>query len=127
MRVISKTVEAVGRRVEESSPMVDARLADGSRVKAIVPPLAVDGPLLSIRKFAKIPISMERLCEIGSVAPEVAEVLKAVVQSRRNVLISGGTGSGKTTLLNALSAFIDNKERIVTIEDSAEQIGREHV
>src|SRR3546814_3608148 len=84
--------------------MVDARLEDGSRVNAIVPPLAVDGALLSIRKFAKIPISMDRLCEIGSVAPEIAEVLKAVVMCRRNVLISGGTGSGKTTLLNALSA-----------------------
>src|SRR3546814_2114940 len=114
MRVIAKSVSAVGRRVDESSPMVDARLEDGSRVNAIVPPLAVDGALLSIRKFAKIPISMDRLCEIGSVAPEIAEVLKAVVMCRRNVLISGGTGSGKTTLLNALSAYIDNRERIVT-------------
>src|SRR3546814_3067590 len=108
--------------------MVDARLEDGSRVNAIVPPLAVDGALLSIRKFAKIPISMDRLCEIGSVAPEIAEVLKAVVMCRRNVLISGGTGSGKTTLLNALSAYIDNRERIVTIEDSAElQLQQRHV
>src|SRR3546814_765467 len=128
MRVISKIVSAVGRRVDESSPMVDARLEDGSRVNAIVPPLAVDGALLSIRKFAKIPISMDRLCEIGSVAPEIAEVLKAVVMCRRNVLISGGTGSGKTTLLNALSAYIDNRERIVTIEDSAElQLQQRHV
>lgn len=128
MRVISKIVSAVGRRVDESSPMVDARLADGSRVNAIVPPLAVDGPVLSIRKFAKIPISMERLAEIGSIPREIAEVLKMIVQCRRNVLISGGTGSGKTTLLNALSAYIDNKERIVTIEDSAElQLQQRHV
>ena len=103
-----------------SAPMVDARLADGSRVNAVVPPLALDGALLSIRKFAKVPISMDRLIEIGSVPRQVAEVLKAVVAARLNVLISGGTGSGKTTMLNAMSAFIDNRERIVTIEDSAE-------
>jgi pilus assembly protein CpaF len=108
--------------------MVDARLADGSRVNAVVPPLALDGSLLSIRKFARVPISMERLIEIGSIPAQVAEVLKAVVGARRNVLISGGTGSGKTTLLNAMSAFIDNRERIVTIEDSAElQLQQEHV
>jgi pilus assembly protein CpaF len=108
--------------------MVDARLADGSRVNAVVPPLAIDGSLLSIRKFARIPISLERLIEIGSVPPQVAEILKAVVGSRRNVLISGGTGSGKTTLLNAMSAFVDGRERIVTIEDSAElQMQQEHV
>jgi len=128
VRIIQKIVSAVGRRVDESSPMVDARLADGSRVNAVVPPLALDGSLLSIRKFAKTPISMARLIEIGSVPPQVADVLKAVVAARLNVLISGGTGSGKTTMLNAMSAFIDNRERIVTIEDSAElQLQQEHV
>jgi pilus assembly protein CpaF len=128
VRIIQKIVSAVGRRVDESSPMVDARLADGSRVNAVVPPLALDGSLLSIRKFAKTPISMARLVEIGSVPTQVAEVLKAVVAARLNVLISGGTGSGKTTMLNAMSAFIDNHERIVTIEDSAElQLQQEHV
>jgi pilus assembly protein CpaF len=127
-RIIQKIVSAVGRRIDESSPMVDARLADGSRVNAVVPPLALDGALLSIRKFARVPISMERLIEIGSIPPEMAEVLQAIVGSRRNVLISGGTGSGKTTLLNAMSAFIDGRERIVTIEDSAElQLQQEHV
>lgn len=128
LRIIQKIVSAVGRRVDESSPMVDARLADGSRVNAVVPPLALDGSLLSIRKFARVPISMDRLVEIGSVPAQLAEVLKAVVASRRNVLISGGTGSGKTTLLNAMSAYIDGRERIVTIEDSAElQLQQRHV
>jgi len=128
LRIIQKIVSAVGRRIDESSPMVDARLADGSRVNAVVPPLALDGSLLSVRKFARVPISMERLIEIGSVPFQVAEVLQAVVGSRRNVLISGGTGSGKTTLLNAMSAYIDGRERIVTIEDSAElQLQQEHV
>src|SRR5689334_14956664 len=128
IRIIQKIVSAVGRRIDESSPMVDARLADGSRVNAVVPPLALDGSLLSIRKFARVPISLERLIEIGSVPIQVAEVLKAVVGSRRNVLISGGTGSGKTTMLNAMSAFVDGRERIVTIEDSAElQLQQEHV
>ncbi|MEA1072513.1 CpaF family protein [Sphingomonas sp. LY29] len=128
IRIIQKIVSAVGRRVDESSPMVDARLADGSRVNAVVPPLALDGALLSIRKFAKTPISMARLVEIGSVPSQVADVLKAVVAARLNVLISGGTGSGKTTMLNAMSAFIDERERIVTIEDSAElQLQQEHV
>jgi pilus assembly protein CpaF len=127
-RIIQKIVSAVGRRIDESSPLVDARLADGSRVNAVVQPLALDGALLSVRKFARVPISMDRLIEIGSVPFQVAEVLKAIVASRRNVLISGGTGSGKTTLLNAMSAFIDNHERIVTIEDSAElQLQQEHV
>ena len=127
-RIIQKIVSAVGRRIDESSPLVDARLADGSRVNAVVPPLALDGALLSIRKFARVPISMERLVEIGSIPEAIAEVLKAVVASRRNVLISGGTGSGKTTLLNAMSAFIDHRERIVTIEDSAElQLQQRHV
>ena len=128
IRIIQKIVSAVGRRIDESSPMVDARLADGSRVNAVVPPLALDGSLLSIRKFARVPIGMDRLIEIGSVPPQVAEVLQAIVAARRNVLISGGTGSGKTTLLNAMSAFIDGRERIVTIEDSAElQLQQEHV
>jgi pilus assembly protein CpaF len=128
IRIIQKIVSAVGRRIDESSPMVDARLADGSRVNAIVPPLAIDGASMSIRKFAKVPISMDRLIEIGSVPAAVAEVLKAVVKSRRNVLISGGTGSGKTTMLNAMSAYIDGRERIVTIEDSAElQLQQTHV
>ena len=128
VRIINKIVSAVGRRVDESQPMVDARLADGSRVNAIIPPLAVDGPLVSIRKFAATPIHMDRLVQYGSLTEEMAEVLSAIVKSRRNVLISGGTGSGKTTLLNALSAFIDEKERIVTIEDSAElQLQQAHV
>ena len=127
-RIIQKIVSAVGRRIDESSPMVDARLADGSRVNAVVPPLALDGSLLSIRKFARVPISMDRLIEISSIPLQVAEVLKAIVAARRNVLISGGTGSGKTTLLNAMSAFIDGRERIVTIEDSAElQLQQSHV
>ena len=128
LRIIQKIVSAVGRRIDESSPMVDARLADGSRVNAIVSPLAIDGASMSIRKFARVPIGMERLVEIGSVPQAVAEVLTAIVKARRNVLISGGTGSGKTTMLNAMSAFIDERERIVTIEDSAElQLQQEHV
>jgi pilus assembly protein CpaF len=128
LRIIQKIVSAVGRRIDESSPMVDARLADGSRVNAVLPPLALDGCLLSIRKFARVPISMERLIEIGSIPPQVAEVLEAIVRSRLNVLISGGTGSGKTTLLNAMSAFIDGRERIITIEDSAElQLQQRHI
>ncbi|ANI78859.1 MULTISPECIES: CpaF family protein [Sphingobium] len=128
LRIIQKIVAAVGRRVDEASPFVDARLADGSRVNAVVPPLAVDGSLLSIRKFAKVPISMGRLSELGSVPAPMAQVLGAVVAARRNVLISGGTGSGKTTLLNAMSASIDEAERIVTIEDSAElQLQQRHV
>jgi len=128
IRIINKIVAAVGRRVDESQPMVDARLADGSRVNAVIPPLAVDGPLVSIRKFSAVPIHMGRLIELNSSSPEMAQLLQALVKCRRNVLISGGTGSGKTTLLNALSAFIDNRERIVTIEDSAElQLQQPHV
>jgi pilus assembly protein CpaF len=128
LRIIDKIVSAVGRRVDESQPMVDARLADGSRVNAIVPPLAVDGPLLSIRKFSKIPIDMEKLISIGSLPEEFAQVLEGVVRARRNVLISGGTGSGKTTMLNAMSAYIDGRERIITIEDAAElQLQQVHV
>jgi len=128
LRIIQKIVSAVGRRVDESAPYVDARLADGSRINAIIPPLAVDGSLLSIRKFARVPIDMARLIEFGSVPAIVADVLRAIVAARRNILISGGTGSGKTTLLNAMSAYIDEHERIITIEDSAElQLQQVHV
>jgi len=120
LRVIDKIVSAVGRRVDESQPWVDARLADGSRVNALVPPCAVDGPLLSIRKFSKTPFSVDKLISFGMFTEEMAAFLQAVVATRLNVLVSGGTGSGKTTMLNALSSFIDNSERIVTIEDTAE-------
>ncbi|MEM8792786.1 MAG: CpaF family protein [Pseudomonadota bacterium] len=128
MRVINKIVAAVGRRVDESQPWVDARLADGSRVNAMVPPCAVDGPLLSIRKFAKAPFTVEKLIEGGAFTEEMALFLHACVRCRLNVLISGGTGSGKTTTLNALSSFISNDERIVTIEDTAElRLQQEHI
>ena len=128
LRIIQKIVSAVGRRVDESSPFVDARLADGSRVNAIVAPLAIDGSLLSIRKFSKIPISLETMISYGSIPARISHVLQAIVEARLNVIISGGTGSGKTTLLNALSSYIDERERIVTIEDSAElQLQQEHV
>lgn len=128
LRIIQKIVSAVGRRIDESSPFVDARLADGSRVNAVVPPLALDGPLLSIRKFSKSPIGMAELIALGSVPAAIADVLKVLVAGRRNILIAGGTGSGKTTLLNALSANIDSAERIITIEDSAElQLQQRHV
>ncbi len=127
-RIIDKIVSAVGRRIDESQPTVDARLADGSRVHAVIPPVAVDGPLLSIRKFSKIPYSVERLIEVGSIVPEIGELLSAIVKSRLQVLISGGTGSGKTTMLNAMSTFISHRERIVTIEDAAElQLQQVHV
>jgi len=128
LRIIDRIVSAIGRRVDESQPMVDARLADGSRVNAIIPPLAVDGPLLSIRKFAKVPIDMDKLVAIGSLPQSIAELLRGIVKARRNVLISGGTGSGKTTMLNAMSAYIDGRERILTIEDAAElQLQQVHV
>ncbi|MEM0942725.1 MAG: CpaF family protein [Pseudomonadota bacterium] len=128
MRVINKIVAAVGRRVDESQPWVDARLADGSRVNAMVPPCAVDGPLLSIRKFSKIPFTVEKLIGFGAFTEEMALFLHACVRCRLNILISGGTGSGKTTTLNALSSFIPNVERIVTIEDTAElQLQQDHV
>jgi len=128
MKIIDKIVYSVGRHIDESSPMVDARLPDGSRVNAIIPPLAVDGPILSIRRFAVDPLELNDLIEYKSLTPETGELLKGIVQSRLNVLISGGTGSGKTTLLNVLSRFIPEEERIVTIEDSAElQIKQEHV
>ena len=127
-KIIERIVSRIGRRIDESSPMVDARLADGSRVNAIIPPLAIDGPSLSIRKFSKDPLQLCDLVEKQSMTPEIGELLKAIVQARLNVLISGGTGSGKTTLLNVLSGFIPNNERIVTIEDAAElQLRQEHV
>jgi pilus assembly protein CpaF len=128
MKIIDKIVYAVGRHIDESSPMVDARLADGSRVNAIIPPLAIDGPTLSIRRFAADPLELNDLIEYKSLTPEIGELLKGIVQARLNIIISGGTGSGKTTLLNVLSRFIPEDERIVTIEDSAElQIKQEHV
>jgi pilus assembly protein CpaF len=128
LRIIGRIVSNVGRRVDEASPMVDARLPDGSRINAIIPPLAVDGSVLSIRKFSKTPIDMDKLVAYGSMPANAALVLKAIVKSRRNVLIAGGTGSGKTTMLNAMSASIDGHERIVTIEDSAElQLQQRHV
>ena len=128
IRVIQKIVSAVGRRVDESQPWVDARLADGSRVNALLPPCAVDGPLLSIRKFATKPYTMDRLIENGSITAPLAEILEIIVKSKINVLISGGTGTGKTTILNAMSSMIGNRERIVTIEDTAElQLQQEHL
>ena len=128
LKIIEKIATGVGRRVDESSPMVDARLPDGSRVNAIIPPLALDGPSLSVRKFSRIPIKVQDLINFGSITPEIAQVLAAMVKARLNILISGGTGSGKTVFLNVLSSFIPNDERIITIEDSAElQMQQEHV
>jgi len=127
-KIIEKIVSAVGRRIDESQPMVDARLADGSRVNAIIPPLALKGSTLSIRRFAVDPLEMDDLLRFKTVSPEIAELLKGIVKARLNVLISGGTGTGKTTLLNVLSRFIPDTERIITIEDSAElQLKQEHV
>ena len=128
MRVIERIVSMVGRRIDESSPMVDARLQDGSRVNAIISPLALDGPTLSIRRFGAEPLRMDRLIEYGAVTREIAEMFEMCVRARLNVLISGGTGAGKTTLLNALSAYIPEDQRIITIEDSAElQLQQPHV
>ncbi|HVL56938.1 MAG TPA: CpaF family protein, partial [Burkholderiaceae bacterium] len=128
LKIIDRIVSRVGRRIDESSPMVDARLPDGSRVNAIVPPLAVDGPVLSIRRFGKSPLRMEDLIQNRTLPPEVAELLGGLVRARINLLISGGTGSGKTTLLNVLSGYIPAYERIVTIEDAAElQLQQPHV
>ena len=126
--VIDKIVSAVGRRVDESSPMVDARLADGSRINVIIPPLAIDGPHLSIRRFGHIPITEKDLLATQTITTPMIELIRGAVQSRLNMVISGGTGAGKTTLLNVLSGYISDKERIVTIEDSAElQLKQRHV
>jgi pilus assembly protein CpaF len=128
MRVIERIVSSVGRRIDESSPMVDARLQDGSRVNAIIPPLSIDGPVLSIRRFGSDPLKMSSLVEFNALTKDIADMLQMVVHARLNILISGGTGAGKTTLLNALSAYIPETERIVTIEDSAElQLQQPHV
>jgi pilus assembly protein CpaF len=128
MRIIDRIVAPLGRRIDESSPYVDARLADGSRVNAIIPPISLVGPTITIRKFAKVPITLEQLIQFGTLTAESLQFLKACVESRLNVVISGGTGSGKTTLLNILSTFIPSDERIITIENAAElQLRQEHV
>jgi pilus assembly protein CpaF len=126
--IIDKIVSNVGRRVDESSPMCDARLDDGSRVNVVIPPLAIDGPVMSIRRFGRTPIGVDQLLAYQSLTPPILELLRAAVRARLNILISGGTGSGKTTLLNVLSSFISDRERIVSIEDSAElQMQQPHV
>jgi pilus assembly protein CpaF len=128
LRIINKIVSAVGRRVDESHPLCDARLLDGSRVNVAVRPIGVDGPLVSIRKFSKKPFNLNKLVDIGAIKPQMAELLAAAVKARITTIISGGTGSGKTTMLNALSAFISEKERLITIEDAAElQLQQPHV
>jgi pilus assembly protein CpaF len=128
MRIIDRIVAPLGRRIDESSPYVDARLADGSRVNAVIPPISLVGPTLTIRKFSKVPITLEQLVQLGTLTPEALQFLKACVESRLNIVISGGTGSGKTTLLNILSGFIPGDERIITIENAAElQLRQEHV
>jgi pilus assembly protein CpaF len=128
LRIVNKIVSAVGRRVDESHPMCDARLMDGSRVNVAVRPIGVDGPLVSIRKFSKKPFNLNRLVDMGALRPQMAELLAAAVKTRVTTIISGGTGSGKTTMLNALSAFISEKERLLTIEDAAElQLQQPHV
>jgi len=128
MKIIDKVVSRVGRRIDESSPMVDARLPDGSRVNAIIPPAALDGPVVSIRRFAVIPLKMEDLLRNKSLTPEMAPILQGLAKSKVNMLVSGGTGSGKTTMLNVLSGYIPASERIVTIEDAAElQLQQPHV
>jgi pilus assembly protein CpaF len=128
MKIIDKIVSSVGRRIDESSPLVDARLADGSRVNAIIPPLSLEGPMLSIRRFAVNALELEDLIDFKTLIPEIAELLRGIIRVKCNVVISGGTGSGKTTLLNVLSRFILENERIITIEDAAElQLKQEHV
>jgi pilus assembly protein CpaF len=128
MRIIDRIVAPLGRRIDESSPYVDARLADGSRVNAVIPPISLVGPTLTIRKFSKVPITLEQLVQFGTITPESLQFLKACVEARMNIVISGGTGSGKTTLLNILSSFIPSDERILTIENAAElQLRQEHV
>lgn len=127
-RIIERVVTKVGRRIDESSPLVDARLADGSRVNAIIPPLAVGGSTLTIRKFGHVPLTVANLISYGTITPEIAELLHACVQGRLNIIVSGGTGTGKTTLLNVLSSFLPADERIITIEDAIElQLQQEHV
>jgi pilus assembly protein CpaF len=128
MRIIDRIVSPLGRRIDESSPYVDARLPDGSRVNAIIPPLALNGPTLTVRKFSKTPLTMDDLIRFGSITPEAIEFLNACVNARLNVIVSGGTGSGKTTFLNILSSFIPGDERIITVENAAElQLRQEHV
>ena len=128
MRIIDRIVAPLGRRIDESSPYVDARLQDGSRVNAVIPPISLVGPVLTIRKFSRNPITIEQLIQFGSITSEAVQFLKACVEARLNILISGGTGSGKTTLLNVMSSFIPNDERILTIENAAElQLRQEHV
>ncbi|HWY02237.1 MAG TPA: CpaF family protein [Candidatus Acidoferrum sp.] len=128
MQIIERIVSRVGRRVDESSPMVDARLADGSRVNAIIPPLAIDGPCLSIRRFGRDPVTARQMIENQTLTESMLELLSAMVKGRLNILVSGGTGAGKTTLLNVLSGYIPNSDRVVTIEDAAElQLKQEHV
>jgi pilus assembly protein CpaF len=128
LRIINKIAAGVGRRIDESSPMVDARLPDGSRVNIAIRPVAIDGPLVSIRKFSERPFNMERLIDIGTIRPQIVDLLRAAVHGRVSLIISGGTGSGKTTLLNALSAYIPPQERLITIEDAAElQLQQPHV
>jgi len=128
MSIIDRIISAVGRRVDESSPMVDARLQDGSRVNAIIPPLAIDGPILSIRRFGRDPLTADELMQNHTLTAPMLEMLRGCVYGRMNCLISGGTGAGKTTLLNVLSSFISNRERIITVEDAAElQLHQEHV
>lgn len=128
MRIIEKIVSPLGRRIDESSPMVDARLPDGSRVNAIIPPLALNGPTITIRKFAKKPLNVGNLISYGTITSDMALFVEACIKARLNIVVSGGTGSGKTTTLNVLSSFIPDNERIVTIEDAAElQLGQEHV
>jgi pilus assembly protein CpaF len=127
-RIIDRIVSPLGRRIDESSPMVDARLPDGSRVNAIIPPLALNGPTLTIRKFSKVPLTVDDLIAFGTITPEASEFLKACVIARLNAVVSGGTGSGKTTFLNVLSGFIPHDERIITVENAAElQLRQEHV
>ncbi|MDD2695516.1 MAG: CpaF family protein [Anaerolineales bacterium] len=128
MRIIDRIVSPLGRRIDESSPYVDARLPDGSRVNSVIPPISLVGPVITIRKFFKNPITLEQLIQFGTISPEALQFLKACVESRLNIIISGGTGSGKTTFLNILSQFIPNDERIITIENAAElQLRQEHV
>ncbi|MCB2178923.1 CpaF family protein [bacterium] len=128
MRIIDRIVAPLGRRIDESSPYVDARLPDGSRVNAVIPPISLVGPTLTIRLFSKVPFTVEQLIQLGSITPEAIQFLKACVQSRLNIVVSGGTGSGKTTMLNLLSGFVPDGERIVTIENAAElQLQQEHV